>query len=529
MQTAMTSTTGTLSDFASAARNEGIASIVRRTAARYPDKTAIVFGDRSLTYTELVQASEAAASSLQAVGVCSGDRVAVLGRNSDIYVIAWLACQLLGAVHVPINFMLGSREVGYVLEHSGAAVALADIDLLQTLKDGAERAGLTLALGTMGGVAAEFPGCFEFPYGSDRTGFAEPIHTPGMMAQIAYTSGTESTPKGAMLTHASLTAQYVSCIVAGDYESHDVIVHALPLYHCAQMHCFLMPGLYLGTTNIILPAPEAGAVIGAIVRHSATSFFAPPTVWIGLLQDQRFDATALASLQKGYYGASIMPVRTVELLIERLPALRLWNYYGQTELGPLASCLGPADQLSKPGSAGLPVLNVTTRIVDDEMCDVGVGHVGEVVHRSPQVMSGYFNDDERTRAAFDGGWFHSGDLAVRDEDGYITIVDRKKDMINSGGENVSSREVEEILYRHNGVAEVAVVGVPDEKWIEAVYAFVVLKAGARIDGEELRAFARTDLAPFKVPKRVVFVDGLPKSASGKILKRELRLQAAASA
>jgi fatty-acyl-CoA synthase len=522
----MTSTGGTPTDLASAARHEGIASIVRRSAARHPDKTAIVFGDRSLTYKELIQASEVGASSLQANGVCSGDRVAVLGHNSDTYVIAWLACQLLGAVHVPINFMLGPREVGYVLKHSGAVVALADPELLETLEVGAKRADLSLTLGVMGGTAAKSPGRFDFPGNSDRTVFAEPDLTPGTMAQIAYTSGTESTPKGAMLSHASLIAQYVSCIVAGEYKSDDVIVHALPLYHCAQMHCFLMPGLYLGTTNIILPAPEAGAVIGAIVRHSGTSFFAPPTVWIGLLQDERFNATALASLKKGYYGASIMPVRTVELLVARLPALRLWNYYGQTELGPLASCLGPADQLSKPGSAGLPVVNVTTRIVDDEMRDVGVGEVGEVVHRSPQVTSGYFNDQERTRAAFAGGWFHSGDLAVRDEDGYIKIVDRKKDMINSGGENVSSREVEEILYRHDGVAEVAVVGVPDDKWIEAVCAFVVPKAGAKIDDEELRAFARTDLAPFKVPKQVVFVDGLPKSASGKILKRELRLQAA---
>jgi fatty-acyl-CoA synthase len=292
------------------------------------------------------------------------------------------------------------------------------------------------------------------------------------------------------------------------------------------MHCFIMPGLYLGAINVILPAPTPDAVFDAVRTHGATSFFAPPTVWIGLLQDPRFDAASLATLTKGYYGASIMPVQTVRDLSERAPALRLWNYYGQTELGPLATYLGPDEQLTKPGSAGRPVLNVTTRVVDEDMRDVGVGEVGEVVHRSPQVTAGYYNDPERTAAAFAGGWFHSGDLATVDAGGYLTIVDRKKDMINSGGENVSSREVEEVLYRHPAVAEVAVVGIPDERWIEAVCAVVVARDGASVEADELRAFAREDLAAFKVPKSVVFVDELPKNPSGKILKRELRAQAA---
>jgi fatty-acyl-CoA synthase len=218
-----------------------------------------------------------------------------------------------------------------------------------------------------------------------------------------------------------------------------------------------------------------------------------------------------------------MPVQTVHDLSDRLPDLRLWNYYGQTELGPLATYLAPEEQLTKPGSAGKPVLNVTTRVVDDDMNDVPVGEVGEVVHRSVQVTAGYYNDPERTAAAFEGGWFHSGDLATVDDDGYLTIVDRKKDMINSGGENVSSREVEEVLYRHPAVAEVAVIGVPDARWIEAVCAVVVPREA--VEADELRAFAREDLAPFKVPKSVVFVDELPKNPSGKILKRELRDQA----
>ena len=488
------------------ARRAGLGELVRRSAAQAPERVAVVFGDRTWTYAQLLEAAEGAAGAL---GVGPGDRVAVLGRNSDTYLITWLATQLAGAIHVPVNFMLNAREVAYIVEHSGAALALADEELFERLPSSTRTQTLT-----------------DFEASWDRDAFTEPEIASTDVAQIAYTSGTESAPKGAMLTHEGLLAQYVSCIVAGEYAATDVMLHALPLYHCAQMHCFIMPGLYLGAKNVILPAPAPDAVFEAVAAHGATSFFAPPTVWIGLLQDERCNAEALSTLTKGYYGASIMPVKAVHDLSERLPDLQLWNYYGQTELGPLATSLAPDEQLAKPGSAGRPVLNVTTRVVDEEMRDVPVGEVGEVVHRSPQVTAGYYNDPERTEAAFAGGWFHSGDLATVDADGYLTIVDRKKDMINSGGENVSSREVEEVLYRHPAVAEVAVVGIPDDRWIEAVCAVVVAREA--VEPDELRAFAREDLAPFKVPKSVVFVDELPKNPSGKILKRELRAQASSS-
>jgi fatty-acyl-CoA synthase len=492
------------------ARREGVGEVVRRSAARFPEKTALVFGDRSWTYAALQRAAQEAAGDLVSLGVQPGDRVAVLGRNSDNYLIAWLATQLIAAVHVPVNFMLGAREVGYILEHSGAVLALADEGLHTTLEDGAKGRNLGLRLGRL-----------QAPTGTcSQT--AAPAISAETVAQIAYTSGTESAPKGAMLSHGALQAQYVSCIVAGEYSGEDVIVQALPLYHCAQMHCFMMPALALGATSVLLPAPAPAEVIGAIAEHRATAFFAPPTVWISLLGNPDFQPATVGTLAKAYYGASIMPVQTVRDLTERLPNLRLWNYYGQTELGPLATCLGPEEQLTKPGSAGRAVLNVETRVVDDDMADVAPGEVGEVVHRSPQVTLGYFNDPEKTQAAFAGGWFHSGDLATRDEEGYITIVDRKKDMINSGGENVSSREVEETLYEHEAVAEVAVISIPDERWIEAVCAVVVLRQSSEVSEEELRVFARERLAGFKVPKRIVFVEELPKNPSGKILKRELR-------
>ncbi|MET0986636.1 MAG: AMP-binding protein, partial [Steroidobacteraceae bacterium] len=345
------------------------------------------------------------------------------------------------------------------------------------------------------------------------------------LAQIVYTSGTESLPKGAMLTHAAVLWEYASCIVDASIESADLALHALPLYHCAQLDVFLGPSLYVGATNVITAKPTPDNLLGLIAKHRITSFFAPPTVWIALLRSPLFDATDLSSLAKGYYGASIMPVEVLREIARRLPAVRLWNLYGQTEIAPLATMLGPDDQLRKPGSCGRAVLNVETRVVDEQMQDVPRDgrSVGEIVHRSPQLLVGYLNDDERTRAAFDGGWFHSGDLATIDADGYITVVDRKKDMIKTGGENVSSREVEEVIYRLAQVSEVAVIGLPHPRWIEAVTAVVVLKPGSVLSEREVLMSCAECLAPFKQPKSVVIVNALPKNPSGKVLKRELRL------
>jgi fatty-acyl-CoA synthase len=217
-----------------------------------------------------------------------------------------------------------------------------------------------------------------------------------------------------------------------------------------------------------------------------------------------------------------MPVEVLREVLRRLPAVRLWNFYGQTEIAPLATVLKPEDQFRKSGSAGRPVLNVETRVVDEAMNDVRPGEVGEIVHRSPQLMQGYYKDDERTAQAFEGGWFHSGDLARIDEEGYITIVDRIKDMIKSGGENIASREVEEVIYSLSQVSEVAVIGLPHPRWIEAVVAVVVIKPMEQLLESQVIQHCSERMAHFKVPKGVIFLDTLPKNPSGKVLKRELR-------
>jgi fatty-acyl-CoA synthase len=311
-------------------------------------------------------------------------------------------------------------------------------------------------------------------------------------------------------------------VIDGGMTADDVEVHSLPLYHCAQLDCFLSVDVYLGATSIILPGPNPALILETIERERATKLFCPPTVWISLLRHPDFDARDLSSLRKGYYGASAMPVEVLRELQRRLPDVAFWNFYGQTEMAPLATILRPHEQLPKAGSAGRPSINVETRLVDDEDEQVAPGEIGVIVHRSPHAALGYYNDEEKTAEAFRGGWFHSGDLGVMSEDGYLSVVDRKKDMIKSGGENVASREVEETIYRLDGVAEVAVFGIEHPLWIEAVTAVVVPKDGVTLTAEQVDAFAREHLAGFKRPKFVVFTDALPKNPSGKILKRELR-------
>ena len=509
----------------SIARQQTIGDLLRRSARRYPGKLAIVCGETRWTYAQLDSVVNRLAAGLAGRGIAIGDRVAVLARNSHGFVALRFALARLGAVLVPINFMLKAEEAAYILRHAGARVLATDTALAPLAR---KAAAIDTSVSDFLWLPSEDP--TDAPAGMTR--FDQLIATDAKppeltlsgseLAQIVYTSGTESSPKGAMLTHDAVISEYVSCVVDAEFASTDLMLHALPLYHCAQLDVFLGPCIYVGATSVITAHPTPENVLPLLERHGVGSFFAPPTVWIGLLRSPLFERTNLTALKKGYYGASIMPVEVLRELAARLPAVRLWNLYGQTEIAPLATMLGPDDQLRKAGSAGRPVLNVETRVVDDGMQDMPAGEVGEIVHRSPHLMLGYYRDVERTAAAFEGGWFHSGDLGMLDDEGYLTVVDRKKDMIKTGGENVASREVEEAIYRLNGVSEVAVIGVPHPRWIEGVVAVVVAKAGHALDEAQVIAHCSEHLANFKSPKRVVFVESLPKNPSGKLLKRELR-------
>jgi len=284
------------------------------------------------------------------------------------------------------------------------------------------------------------------------------------------------------------------------------------------------PLLLRGGETFLLEAPAPEVCLRCIEAHRITSFFAPPTVWINLLRHPDFDRRNLSSLTHVYYGAAIMPVPVLQELRRRLPGIRPFNCYGQSEIAPLATVLRPEEHDARPASVGRPVLNVATRIVDLDGADVPPGTPGEIVHRSSQLLLGYWGKPEETRAAFDGGWFHSGDVGMMDAEGYITVVDRMKDVINTGGVLVASREVEDALFTHPSVSEVAVIAVPDPVWVEAIAAIVVLRPGMDATVEALIAHARTTLAAYKVPKRVIFADSLPRNTAGKLLKREMRMR-----
>jgi fatty-acyl-CoA synthase len=507
-------------------RRQTLADLLHRSAARTPDKTAIVCGATQWTYAEFDALCGRLAAGLSERGIVKGDRVAILARNSHGFAALRFALAALGAVLVPINFMLNADEAAFILRHSGARMLATDSEFA-TLAQGA--ASRETAVHELLWLPSErptepVPGLLDFDDLVASRALQPLVAIAGAdLAQIVYTSGTESSPKGAMLSHDAVLWQYVSCLVDACIEHGDRLLHALPLYHCAQLDVFFGPAIYVGATNVITARPVPDVLLGLIAQHRISSFFAPPTVWIALLRSPQFDRTDLSSLAKGYYGAAIMPVEVLRELASRLPNVKLWNLYGQTEVAPLATMLGPDDQLRKPGSCGRAVLNVETRVVDDEMADVAPGVVGEIVHRSPQLLQAYFHDTVRSAAAFDGGWFHSGDLGTIDDEGYISVVDRKKDMIKTGGENVASREVEEAIYRLAGVSEVAVIGVTHPLWIEAVVAVVVAKLGCTLSEDAVLAHCRDQLGSFKVPKRVVFVDALPKNPSGKLLKRELRI------
>ncbi|MGW0335739.1 acyl-CoA synthetase [Streptomyces sp. NPDC003011] len=482
--------------------------VLRRSARRTPARVAVEYADRAWTYQELDEAVSRAASLLLDQGLTRGDRVGAYGHNSDAYLIGFLACARAGLVHVPVNQHLTGDDLAYIVGQSGSSLVLTDPGLAGRLPDGVR----TLALrDSDDSLLARLPSAPAYDGPEPRS---------EDLVQLLYTSGTTALPKGAMMTHRALVHAYLSAITALDLSAGDRPVHALPLYHSAQLHVFLLPYLAVGATSLILDGPDGDRLFDLIEAGRADSLFAPPTVWIALAGRPDFTTRDLGGLRKAYYGASIMPVPVLERLRARLPGLAFFNCFGQSEIGPLATVLAPDEHKGRMDSCGRPVLFVDARVVDQDGEDVPDGTPGEIVYRSPQLCEGYWDKPEETAEAFRDGWFHSGDLAVRDAHGYFTIVDRVKDVINSGGVLVPSRQVEDALYTHESVAEVAVIGLPDDRWIEAVTAVVVPRGEA--DEAELIAHAREKLAHFKAPKRVVFVDQLPRNASGKILKRELR-------
>lgn len=505
-----------------------IADITRRSAYRYPDKPAIIFRDTTLTYSQLEKECNRFANALISLGIKKYDRVAILAHNTIHHVISWIGTAKAGGIYLAINYLLRGRDISYCINHSEARVFIVEDSLYSLVKDVLdEMPGVRTLIWSdqgNGDPAPEKYLDFNAWYGDFPD--SEPdveLHIEDPV-QMTYTSGTESLPKGVILSNQSLMSEYMSCIIDGQYDPEDVNINALPLFHCAQRDVFLTPCLLVGNTNVLLFQADPKSIMECVEKYSVSMLFSPPTVWIGLLRHPDFDRHNLSSIKKGYYGASIMPVEVLKELQRRLPNCdRFYNYYGQTELSPYHTMLKPQFQLSRPGSAGMAGLNMESRIEDDshhQITDAGVA--GEICGRGPHTLMLYFKEPDKTEEVLAHGWFHSGDIGVLDSDNFITVADRKKDMVKSGGENVASREVEEVIYKDPRVSEVAVVGLPHERWIEGVTAIVVPRPGQCITPEEIISLCKGELALFKVPKGVIVTEALPKTPSGKILKRDLR-------
>lgn len=510
------------------ARHYHISDIPRRSAQRQPNKLALVDGDIELTYHAFYQKVEQLAAYLTKIGLQKSDRLLLLSHNCWQFPVIHFAAARLGIITVPVNFMLNSKELAYILENSQCKIIFAEDQLTDTVDAAMQQSQhqlqhfyhINLNQAPTLPKWQDLELCFEHelaPVAAQDLNAYEPI-------RMMYTSGTESLPKGVLLNSEALMWQYMSAILEGEMSRHDREIHAFPLYHCAQFDAFLNVDLYLGATSYILRGFDANRVLELIAKAKINKLFCPPTAWIALLNAPLFNHADLSSLQKAYYGASAMPKSVISSLLGKLPHIRFWQFYGQTEMAPVATVLYPEDHQDYSTSVGRPVFHVETAIMSEQGEILAAGKIGEIVHKSPHLTLGYADQPQKTAAAFLHGWFHSGDLGYFDESGYLYIIDRIKDIVKTGGENVSTREVEEIIYRFAGIQEVAVFGVAHPHWIEAVTAVIVIHDRDSFDLDALLAHCEQHLSSYKMPKSIHIAKELPKNASGKILKRQLREQ-----
>jgi long-chain acyl-CoA synthetase len=492
-----------------------------------PGRTAIVFGERSLTFGELHVRVEKLAGALQTLGMKSGDRVSMLALNSDRYLEYLLGVWWGGGVLNPVNIRWSVPEIVYSLDDCDTGILIVDdhfLPMAPAIAEGAQRRPVLIYAGEKAApegmlsyeqlLAAAEPVADAFRGGND-------------LAAIMYTGGTTGRPKGVMQSHLNLWSSAVSRMA--EFRSYDTTIslHAAPLFHTAAM-ARAVGHFIAGDTHVVLPVFDPRAVLESIERDRVEEILLVPTMLQAVLEHPEFSKRDLGSLKRIYYGASPISAGVLDKALAALPGIEFFHAYGLTEASPVVAVNPPANHLGAARESGLyrsvgrAGLGVTVRIVDAEGAEVPRNTVGEIVVRGANVMQGYWNKPAETAQALRDGWLYTGDGAYMDDNGYLFIVDRLKDMIVSGGENVYSAEVENVLSRHPDVAQCAVIGIPDARWGEAVHAVVVLRPGCESSEERLRAHCRQFIAGYKCPKSVEFRDAMPLSAAGKILKRDLR-------
>ncbi|HET9164079.1 MAG TPA: long-chain fatty acid--CoA ligase [Solirubrobacterales bacterium] len=494
-----------------------LASILTESAGRTPDAAAIRLGEVELSYGALDDLSARLATLLREKGIERGDRVGVMLPNVPEFPVAYYGVLRAGATVVPMNVLLKRREIAFYLEDSGAKLLLAWHGFHGEACDGAADAGAEP---------------IEVEPQRFATVLSEHEPTPGLAATdaedtavILYTSGTTGKPKGAELTHANLGRNAdVSARTTSEIAAGDVVLGALPLFHSFGQTVAMNASLKVGACLTLVPKFDPGEALATMQRDGVTHFYGVPTMFGALLHHPERESFDTSSLRICITGGASMPVEVLRGFEDAFGA-KVMEGYGLSETSPVA-CSNHPDRERKAGSIGTPIEGVEMKVVDENDEEVAQGEVGEIVIRGHNIMKGYWQRPDATEEAMRGGWFHSGDMAKVDEDGYFYIVDRKKDLIIRGGYNVYPREVEEVLYEHPKIREAAVVGVPHDEWGEEIGAAVVLHEGEELSSEEVSAYVKERIAAYKYPRLVWFLEELPKGPTGKILKREIETPAA---
>ncbi len=496
-------------------------AVLAHHAARAPDKAMTVFEGETTTYGDMTERATALAGGLAERGVGTGDVVGLLSYNCPEFLETLFAANYLGAIAMPINWRLAPPEVRYTLEHSGARALVCDEALVEAANDATNGMEGTLARACVAAVAPHgWSALAELRASSHRVpraaASADDVH------RLMYTSGTTGHPKGVMITHANLAWKNLAHITEFGFSSSDLGLACGPLYHVGALDLTTTSLVAAGATTIIHRAFDAAAVVDELERSQVTTVWLAPAMVNAIMALDDIERRSLSSVRVVINGGEKMPIPLIERIQRTFPSAWFADAYGLTETVSGDTFLDRQSTVTKLGSVGRPCVYLDLDIWDEHGQPVAAGERGEIVMRGPKVFKGYWRDPDATERAFAGGWFHTGDIGVRDDDGYLYIVDRLKDMIVSGGENVAGSEVERVLYEHDAVQEAAVVGRPDDRWGEVPVAFVALRPGAEVGADELVEHCRARLARFKVPKAIMFVEALPRNPSGKVLKRELR-------
>jgi long-chain acyl-CoA synthetase len=509
-----------------------LSTVLQESARRYPSKIAYVFGDTELSFAQVNGAANMVANGLVAKGIKPGDKVGLSCFNLPFFPIVYFGILKAGAVVVPLSVLLKKDEIAYHLSDSEAKAYFCFVGTEDLPMGQMGHAGFNEAADCkdffMIMPKPEMPSTIEGTQtlGSLMNGQSPAFDTIQTGAEdtavIIYTSGTTGRPKGAELTHSNLMQNAIISADLGDMNVDDTMLTVLPLFHIFAMTVLMNAGAYRGCKSILLPKFDAETVFALLQKHKVTIFAGVPTMYWGLLnfKEEKFDYKAIAAnLKICLSGGAALPVNVLEEFEARFK-VDILEGYGMSEGSPVVT-FNMKEFGRKPGSVGKPVWGVDVKIVDDQDNEVAIGEKGELIYRGHNVMKGYYKKPEANKTTLKNGWLYSGDVAIKDEEGFYFIVDRTKEMIIRGGLNVYPREVEEVMMQHEAVSMVAVIGIPDDRMGEEIRACVVLKDGKSVSESDLMAWTKEHIAAYKYPRQIVFMDALPMSATGKILKKEI--------